>query len=312
MTTTAALNYYREFRDVYLRERQEFSIQSSEVVERPPVKEQGAASSATDMAAEYATWAANFNIILTLAGHLKINHRLLSALGSVEKQEYADVQSGAFIPPEIEDKNSTRAITIDAHIKNLLTEYNQLRNFHKLTRPSPYLAAIVEASGINKHKIAELSKVLPSVFNDHTARLDYFRKHKKAREIVAFCIQSFCEMCLRLWDDPHKETEKLRHAFVEYIVRKTLRGEELISKPGHFNWSLLYGDKDAKEKTEDSNFSKEVDVDSDREGDEIEKDDDFGDSAAPMMAADFDVDEDVDADPDNDDQDWKVGDDLGL
>jgi hypothetical protein len=266
---------------------------------------------------EYSTWSANFNIILNLSNKLKINHRLISSLGATEKQEYADVQSGAYIPAEVEDKNSTRAIVIDSHINNLIIEYNQLRFFNKLTRPPADLTAIIDNSGINKHKIGELSKHLPTIFNDYNTRFAYFRQKKKAREIVSFCIQSFCEMCLRILEDTNKETEKLRKDFVEYIVKKTLRGEELFTKPGYFNWSLLYGDKDAKEKdTGDSNYSVDKDdgeADVDDEG--ADKDDEFGDTATPMAAVDFDIDVDPDRDPndaEDDDQDWKVGEDLGM
>jgi hypothetical protein len=308
--TAAGLNYYREYRDVYMREREEFSTPYSEYVPQPPAPD----TLAERFAEEYMNWSANFNIILDLANKLKVNHRLLSALGSIEKQEYDAVQSGAYIPYEVEDKKSTRSFVVDTHIKNLITEYNQLRYFHKLVKPSMDLTIIIDSSGINKHKIADLVKSLPLIFNDYNDRFAYFQRHKKAREIVAFCIQSFCEMCLLIWDASDKETEKLRHDFVGYIVKKILRGEELFSKPGHFNWSLLYGDKTDEKDPVDTNFSEDTAA-ADQNLDEDEHEDDYGDTAAPMVAADFDIDEDPDRDPadaEDNDQDLKVGDDLGL
>ncbi len=309
----ASINYYREHKDTYTHERAEFAsavAQSIASTEEAVVVEQDN----TSFIEEYASWSANFNIILNLSNRLKVNHRLLSALGATEKQEYSDISSGAYIPSEVEDKNSTRALAIDSHITNLITEYNQLRFFNKLIRPPMDLSAIIDASGINKHKIAELSGLLPAIFNNYTARFAYFRQHKKAREIVAFCIQSFCEMCLKLLDDTNKETERLRRNFVEHIVKKTLRNEELLTKPGYFNWSLLYGDKDTKEKDSADPNTEMADTSGpgDDDADDEKEDEDYGDTAAPMTAADFDIDVDPDADPEDTDQDWKVGDDLGL
>lgn len=303
-TTKEAMNYYREYKPVYSRERAEFSMSDDSTV-RVAAKP---LSDVSSFAEEFANWSFNFNMILDLANKLKVNHRLLSALGAVEKQEYSEVQSGAYIPPEAEHRNDTRIYVVNTHVKNLITEYNQLRFFHKLVKPPIDLSIIIDNSGVNKHRIAELGSKLPDIFNNYNNRFTYVHRFKKPREIVSFCIETFCEMCLRIYTDGEKETEKLRHDFVDYFVKKTLRSEELLSKPGHFNWSLLYGDKEVKEKESyDSNTAREVE--GDPEPDEVDEDEDFGDTGKPFDNG-FDV-EDGD-DPDDTDNDWKVGDDRGL
>jgi hypothetical protein len=244
----------------------------------------------------------NFNIILELATKLKINHRLLSAMGSVEKQTYEDIQSGAYIPAEVDDRNATRIFVIGTHIKNLLTEYNQVRFFHRLIKPPQDLLALIDSSGVPKHKIAELAKKLPDVYDGYNEKFTYIQRVKKPREIVEFCIQSFCQICHKIYDNPDKETEKLRHEFCNYIVRKILRSEELLTKPGHFNWSLLYGDKQSETTFE----AREDDDDEARDSDA--EDDDVGDTDAPL-ADNFDME---DADEDGETNSVRVGEDLGL
>lgn len=320
-TSPSALSYYREYKDIYEKERAEFA--SAEATVEISVAESSKKTRTDEQnnyEEEYAKWTPNFNVVLDLANKLKINQRLLSALGAVEKQEYSDVQSGAYIPPEIDERNATRIFVVNTHVKNLITEYNQVRFFHRLVKPPIDLSTLIDSSGINKHKIAELSKKLPEVFNNYNARFTYIQRVKKPREIVAFCIQSFCEICLHIWNDADKDTEKLRHNFVAYIVKKILRAEELLTKPGQFNWSLLYGDKEGKATKEyDSNVSRslqdDISQETDKEFEETEKEgDDFGDTGAPM-ADTFDMEEDPDRD-EMDDGDSsnqiRVGEDLGL
>lgn len=307
-----SMNYYREFRNIYFKERDEFASSTS-ISTTSALKPQDASAK---YESEYTKWTFNFNVVIDLANKLKINQRLLMAMGAVEKQEYAEVQSGAYIPTEAEMKNDTRIYVLNTHIKNLITEYNQIRFFHKLVKPSIDLIQLIDNSGINKHKIADIGNKLPIIFNDYNNRFTYIQRNKKPRETVSFCIQTFCEMCLRIWNDNDKETERLRHDFVEYFVKKVVRAEELLSKPGHFNWSLLYCDKEIKEKDSyDQNYNDKLESEVDKEyEDTMEESDEFGDTGKPM-GNNFDMD-DADKEPGDDEDDDQgmghVGEELGL
>lgn len=292
-SSSDALSYYRKHKAVYGREKAEFKFHQVEE----------GVSIATPLTAypEYDEWSFNFNQILDLATKLKINHRLLSAIGSMEKQEYDDVLTGAFIPLEPEERTSTKIFVMSSYVKNLFTEYNMLKNFHKLHKPSAELLGIIDESAIPKHKLFELGKVLPDIFNDYNARFNYFKRSKKPRDIFNFCLGSLCEKCLIILDDKSKETEKLRQLFVEYFIKKILRGEELFTKPGYFNWSSLYNEK---EKISDGASKVHIDEDID-DGDAA--DNDTGDTSAPM-ANNFDM-EDGD---DWEENDVKVGESLGM
>lgn len=285
--SVAASAFYRKYKDNYVRDRLELSIvdvkQSVSFVAAP----------ATEYAQLYATWTFNFNIVLDLAHKTKVNQRVITAMGAVEKQDYADIQSGEYIPSETDERWATRVFVINSHIKNFITEYNQIRFFYRLNKPSMDLSALVDSSGISKHAISELEKQLPDVYKDYNARFEWFSRNKKPREIVDFGIQSFCEMCLEIYSDQNPKTEKLRHDFTNYIVKKILRSEELLTKPGQFNWALLYGEKETKAASDsyDMNLNPNLEKETDREFEETEKeDDDFGDTAAPF-ASEFDMEE---------------------
>jgi len=231
--------------------------------------------------AEYADWSFNFNIVLDLANKLKINHKLLYAMGAIEKREYSEIASGAFIPAEVEFRDHTRIFIIDGHIKNLVTEYNYIRSFHKLLKPPQDIINVIEKSKINKYKIKELVENLPDVVDEYTQRYVWFYKNKSAQDLVMFCIQSFCETCLRIYDFNHRDTETLRHVFVNYFVNKTIHGESLLSKPGQFNWNLIYADsrKEATESTAEEAYGEEPV-------------DDSNDDASPMESG-FDMENDT-------------------
>ena len=297
----ASVAVYEKYAETYDREFAEFSQLESRD-ETPPV----CPTTDAKYLAEYKEWTFDFDICLDLAGKTRINHRLLMSLGAIERQEYADVLSGAYIPPEAEHVYDTRIYVLDSHIKNLMTDYNILRYFGRAIKPPADIASLIEGSNIDRHKIDELAVVLPEVFNDYNARLMAVKMNMRARDIVSFCVQSLCEMCLRIWDDTNADTEKLRHDFVDHAIKKIFRGEELLTKPGYFNWSLLYGDKEAREKEGyDMNYGN-VDSETDKGFDESsKKDDDFGDTSAPLQN-EFDMETDGEA------NEWRVGENIGL
>jgi hypothetical protein len=260
---------------------------------------------AQDYSSEYENWSQNYNHVLELSSFVKISDKLVMSIGAMEKQNYVDVENGTYIPRDVEERNDPRIFTLDTHIKNLITEYNQVKYFYNATRPPAALSALLDSSGISKHKIMELPKMLPDIFNDYTNRFRYVHRHKKPRETVLFCIQTLCEMCLKIVADTTNETQKLRHDFVVYYVKKIVKSEEMLTKAGHFNISLLYGNKSFDKNEYDTNTAGDNDGRDQEKGD---MGDDYGDSASPFADA-FDTE---DADGDDNDNEWTVGRDEGL
>lgn len=276
----ARAKYYDEYKQKYFDEKASLVISALQNI----IPHDAHTSSYTPKSyAEYDSWVPNINILTDLANRIGVNYHLLTALGAYEQQDIAQIRNGSYIPREEDDKYGTRTYIIDSFIKNLLTEYNQLRLFAKIIKPDPNLAAIIDKSGISRHRLSDIK--LPDIYDDYNEILTYVRGILKPRDIVAFCIQRFCEMCLKILDDNNAETAKLRKDFVTYFVNKTLRFEELITKPGYFNWSILYGEKEIKEKVADSNYDRNL-------GDDHAAVDD--DTETPMSLDAFDIEEDPD------------------
>lgn len=271
--------YYQKYHSTYIQDRREgVGIQQrAHPVVEPPVVE----------------FSFNFNIVLDLANKLKISQHLIMAIGATEQIEYTDIQSGIYIPRETDERFDTRIYVIDGHIKNFITEYNQLKHFHKLIKPPAELSAIIENSGFSRHKIIDLATLMPDISSDYRLKFAYIQMYRKPRDILSFVRQSLCEIVLAVWNDITEETKKLRHDFCSYAIKKILRGEELLSKPGYFNWSLLYGDREST--TTDSNTQERTGtVMSDDETDEIK--------------SHFDVENDSDEEV----PDVHIGDEYGL
>ena len=273
--------YYRKYKKKYETDMSDGVAPQVTKTEKKVAKP----SEGAKFAKEYASWAFNFNNVLSLSDKLDISAHLLSSLGAGENQLYEDVQSGTFIPTEEDSPNTTRIFVLDGHVKNLITAYNQLKYFHRAVKPAFDFVKIMDASGISKHKFAEVSKKLPDIFDNYNERFTYFQRNKKPREIASFCIQSFCEKCLKIWEDPTKETKRMRVDFVTFIVKKILRAEELLTKAGAFNWSILYGDKE-KETSSKSSFVIE----------EEPKPEDEGGTGEPFSNDAFDMTDDFDND----------------
>ena len=249
---------------------------------------------------EIKTWTFNYNIILELADKLKINSRLISALGSYEKQHYSDIESGAYIPPEIDEKYATRLYSINADIKLLFTEYNMIKYYHRLIKPPGYLVSVLDTAKVDKYSTQSLQ--LPEIFLDHNEKFKTAQLIKKPRETLSYCLQSFCEKCLIIWNDTTESTQLLRHTFVEYIVKKIIRFDELVSTPGKFNWSLLFGTKDEKEHHAEDTANANRRLDDTHESE---------DSVEPMGIEAFDLENDPDEQHNEDDESdlvgWKIG-----
>jgi len=277
------LKYFQEFKEVYKKEKEVSIAQPAEITEKKIEK---------DFTKEYENWSSNFNILLNLSTKLKINQRIIQALGAVEKQDYALVQNGVYTPQEASSRYDTRIFVIESHIKNLIIDYNRLKYFHKLTKSPLYLSQLIDDSGFEKYKLSSLPEKLPDIYKDYGQRLKSFKKTKKPREIVAFCIEKFCEMCLIIYEDSNKETEKLRKHFVEYFINKIIRSEELRSKPGQFNMSILYGKKTKSDY--DQNYDTVDEKDKYQQMSE-ENDENYGTTGTP-----FDVEENYDMEDSDD------------
>jgi hypothetical protein len=219
-----------------------------------------------------------------------------------------DIESGSFIPPETEHKTDTRIYRIISYINELMTGYNTLRFYGQIDKPTltqSLIGEIIAASNM-RDKLGELAKSLPDIYDEVQQRITYFSTTHKPREIVDFCVQYFTELCLRILDTGGADTEKIRSEFVKFIVKRILRADEMITKPGYFNWSMIYGDDVIVEK--DMNATDDNDVVDDDDDDE---NNDYGDTSKPLAAADLDV-EDDDATGEDDSNQVRVGEDLGL
>jgi hypothetical protein len=84
----------------------------------------------------------------------------------------------------------------------------------------------------------------------------------------------------------------------EYVV-ETIRSEELTSKPGYFNWSLIYGDSIVVDEAQESSRKKQKET---AEGDD-------GDEQSPFSMDNYDMEE---GDADDDAHSNHAGDELGM
>lgn len=299
----SALAYFKANQQAYIAESKEFASESiidlrAGILPFAPA----------NYSKEYENWAFNFNLIVELSNKLKLNQRLLMAIGAMERVEYTDILNGSYVPPEVQSRSDARIFVIDNYVVNLIAEYNLLRYISGNMKPSADIAAIIDKSGIDKHKLAELPEILPVIGAERYNEVkEWFRLNKKPRETVDFYLQNFCEMCLRIYNDTNAATERMRIAFVDYIVKKTLKCEIMVTKYGYFNWAILYGDKESKVSEYDANVSK----DEEESREEVEEGEDVGNTAAPFSTDDLDI----DVDPESDSEDAnnvRVGDDYGL
>lgn len=248
-----------------------------------------------DYSDDYSEWSFNFNSVLYIADTFKVNQKSIAALGATNGIDYDLILNGTYIPNEAESPDDTRIYTLHGHVINFIREYNQIRNFGKTLKPNPVVVQFMEANA-PKHLINHLHELLEPLDESFKSRFEWFRLNKKPRETVSWLIQWLCDMMTRVSGTGSKETEKLRHMFVNNYINKLISNDMTVSKPKHFNWALIYGEKE--EKTRDPNMMKDIEDGSDDEGEEP--------SALSMDG--FDMEDDGDPDGNQ----IRVGENYGL
>lgn len=271
--------YFKKYHAVFQKEQDEFRSVASE----PAIKT--AAEIALEVAPKTLEFTYDHAKIIELATALDINHRLIFSLGAVENAEYGDVASGKFVPAESEEKSDPRIEILISYISNLILQYNQLRYYGRLYKPPAFLAQIVDAD-ISRTEINKLSE-LPDIFNGFNEKAARIKSVKKPQETVSFLLQYLCESLLEIYKSKlHPEICK---KFVQHFIEKILYAEKMLTKPGYFSWSILYGG-DVKESV-DVNFI-ESEGESVQRGTEIKKELRDTEIEDPLGLDAFDYDED--------------------
>jgi hypothetical protein len=238
---SSAIAYYKEYKSKYDKERDDFA--PKDALKFAPAVEFNPHDEYKD---EISKWVFNFDIVLELSDKLKVNHRAIMALGAIEGLDYADVLNGIFTPPEIQRRDDTRIYTLNGFIKEFLTDYNRLRHFSRIGGQSQELLELIENSGISREQISMLDKLLPDIFDGHNDKFVQFKRIRKPREIPYYCIQKLCQYALSVLDyggEHATTTAQLRKNFVQMVINRILRSDELRTKHSHFNWSLLFPDE---------------------------------------------------------------------
>jgi hypothetical protein len=236
-----ALAYYKEYKDKYITTREEFA--PKDTLKFAPVVEFNPHDEYHD---EISKWVFNFDVVLEISDKLKINHRVIMALGAIDGVEYADVLNGVFLPPVVERRDDTRIYVLNGFVKEFLTDYNRMRHFSRIGGQSQELLELIENSGISREQIPMLDKLLPDIYDNHNDKFVQVKRVKKPREIVEYCIQKLCQYALNVLDhagEHAKMTATLRKNFVQMVIGRILRNDELRTKHAHFNWSLLFPDQ---------------------------------------------------------------------
>jgi hypothetical protein len=200
---------------------------------------------------ELEDWSFNFDIILELASMIGINHRVLAALGGFERADFHDVESGKFIAPDPEEKHSMRIVRAVGYAQQLIVEYNQLRNLYRMHNPPKAVIAMVEGAGIARSRLEEISAAMPEIDVTFMDRIYRFWQEKKPRDTFNFALQRIAErLIILIKTKAPQDITGLFTTFAKTFIGGIIKGEALLTKPGYFNWNLIYGAKTDKETSE--------------------------------------------------------------
>ena len=181
----------------------------------------------TIMLKEYSYKFARVKALATLSG---ISIHTLEAFGRFENRSMKDIESGAhLLSPTIANVIGAYAI-----FRLLWIDYYSLKNYYSFSKPPHELKTIIEATPDFQ---AELKK-LPD-FDLDKYRLDSLSETNPPALAYQFIIESIADMCIKI-----AESSQLGKSFVTGELKKLVKTEKLLSKPGPFNMMLFTQEDD--------------------------------------------------------------------
>lgn len=241
-------------------------------------------------------WVFNYNSIAELANRISVDPHLILYMGSFEGHNYNYVISKEFIPAEPDSPDDTRIWVIDSRIRNLYREYNMLRFADKITNHPKWLSELITSSKLGRHRLIDLETILSDIYDDYNNKIKYVSRKFKPRNILNFCLQHLCDLCIKIYD--LKTKEQISKLFVKQYIDKLIKADRLTTKPDYFNWSLLYPSKINEELDTNIN-SNDLSDGSDIDPSKKNKIDDDNENENPFSTDSLDIDVDPDDDPDD-------------
>ncbi len=226
----------------------------------------------------FARWSFNYAAVLDLANKTKVNGKALSGLGAIEGVEYEDVTNAKYVPAEPKNKMATRIYVLDSYFKMLITEWNILRKYNQISRPSIGLKNALDEASIKR---TEMPTNLESIYDEYEEKLTWWFKVRKPREIIDYIMSCIISRLLNMWD-----MGKVPQIFVSYFLKKILKAEEMNTKPGTVNWAALRAEE---VETVDNNYRENEGLEDMPDNETLNdedlskfEDDDFGTTNTPL------------------------------
>jgi len=277
--TPTAIKFYKANRIAYDKAR------NTLVVSKPQHKPVAARDPTVGL--EQDKWAGDYNVINRMASALKINVRAFRAIGAHEGLYYDELVSGAVDVAALEVSLSRLAIVDNAN-QRFFTEYNSMRFFHRILRPSPTLTKLFVTAKVPTHKLPLVDFV--DINDKYNERAAYMRSQANGlARAVEFALEFLAARLLKVLAvadaAAEPEVKALGYAFARSFVTNLLKSEELKTKHGLVNWALFKPETDEvasdagptednkldDEETKDP-FEATLDIDYDIDSDDFDND----------------------------------------
>lgn len=322
--------YYEKYRESYLRElAKDIEMRKSEPTAKPVLYKVP-----SEIVTKLEKWSFNYNNIADLSSQLGFNTNAFMCIGAHEKVEYEDIKSGKFTPNLIENYDNTRFNSILGYIQLLISEYNTVRYYHFILKPSDDIKNIIESSQIKKHEISELEH-LAEIGTTFSADYKNARLVLRPNSLIEYLLETLALYITAAANGYSTITKSSDQSLISAIknvcknfatefVKKMLRSEELKTAYTQINWNVfkLKDNKSIDDVIEtekyDTNLDEEAGIEDqedraaedekDEEKDE-EKDDERGDTL-DIMKNKFDI--DLDPDQDFEEFDNEIGEESEL
>ncbi len=233
------------------------------------------------MAKFFESWVYSIGPAEELAAILKIDTAYLLGIAGTESLIYSEIPENISTIEPPENIYDSRAYRVHAHIIGILAAQGRLKKYFTITKPTEIVSKIIEVSKLTGEDLRKAVQEFPEPDQDFCTAFEYIREAGSPQVILEFSLFSLWRILLEI-----HSADPLRLAFVQVCAKRILSTESGLSKPGYFNWGLVFGNDSTllSDTGEEIIFSAQVEDDGTDDIDEdVEKN--------PFSVAAFDMEE---------------------
>nr|BCY04549.1 hypothetical protein [Abalone asfa-like virus] len=233
-----AKKYYNKFIDIYNKNRE--SLSKFHKTKKYTNKEE----ISKELITQVKNWKYKYDDIMEVSNLFKVNIHLIESIGAYECRNITDIQDDINSPEPPDSFDDSRLIAGAATVQSLLSHYNMLRFYLRLSTPPQELQQLVKLHEDALAAIDKFSVYFPDIVGDYYQIKEIITQYHEPKTVLKFYINTLCQLLLKIYKikGEHKWIEAIAKQFATDQLTNIMKSERLMAEPGTFDFAVFGGE----------------------------------------------------------------------